>query len=615
MKPLQRLSDKNFLIILTITIIGLLLRLWNLDKPYGLWFDEMNTYIEAKMPLQELFEIFFTRHIHTPLFYIILHFWMKIFGETDFIIRLLPVIFGVLTIPVIYFCAKELNCRKTLFLAPFFTAINSLLIYYSQEMRIYSLTVLFSSFVLLFLLRLNNNPNKFNITGLVLSNAGLLYTHTISFVFVFFEFLILGIYFFLNKRKSFKPFIYTGLLTFVLYSPYLYRLFQLISHGDRLGVGVISQWWSEFTFSGVLFVLGDFFSPFLFANINPPDNYFSLVFHENSQFVAGFLIFVCMPLLIGGMGIFVSLRKNLINILLFLVCTGFIAVFSMASMQGKVVYLSRYLLEAAPVFILLAIYGLASLNNKLLSKVLISLLLFLNLFVLFFSDLSVTRANRMLGFKPAAEILNRHECGFQDKYILIGAKKSLFPKYFIPATSGTFYSLHNWNAVYMPFVLSNEASFRDLTDIGFYELKVEVPERVKNIRKNLDKRIKNTDSFKNYKNHKNNEKFLYDYFRPLIADKNNIFSAPEVKTKIFSGLNKGNKLIIILCKGVVVYSDIAEIKNNAQNDEKAYRNGVLMYMLHSRIAHDLIEVAKQELMLENQEKAGIWDIYIFKKRQ
>ncbi len=603
--------------------------MWYLDKPEGLWFDEMQTYIEAKMPLQDILKVFFTEHIHAPLFYIILHFWMGMFGENDLILRVLPVIFGTLTIPAVYLCVNELykppqnpkipapgenrlKCKKTALLAAFLTAINSLLIYYSQEVRFYSLVGLFSSLIFLFLLRINNNPRKLNIIGLVLSNAGLLYTHSISFVFVFFEFLIFGLYFFRRKKKAFKALVISALITFTIYSPFLYNLYNLLEKGIKSS-GVIAQWWAQFTFSKLLFVLQDSFSPFLIAYANPPGNYFNFVF-QSKIFAAIFLIFVFLPFIAGIYGILTSVVKNRLNLLILLVCSGFTIVFAIACSMGKVVCVSRYLIEITPVFIILSAYGLMNLRNNIIKKTLIGFIISINLFFLLFMPLSAPKNTRKLGFKPAADILESYKLTDKDYFILIGNKKRLFHKYFQPSKSDSFFCIHNWNILLMPFFLSNEASLKDITDFGYYQAQAKLPAQSEKKRDFFIEKVKSTGFFREYKKHNNYKKFCYDYCRGIIKNNKNIFIDSKLEEEIFSKINKKNSLVIIIFKGLVIYPDISEIKKIAQKDEKAYKDRILMYMLNSRVAYDLLEYAGQEMQLKNKESSLMWDIYIFKRK-
>ncbi len=604
-------ENKNIILLILIILFGFCLRTWHLDKPGGLWFDEMQTWLEAKMSFTDFFQIFFIRHIHTPLFYFILHFWIKLFGEADLTLRILPLIFGVLAILAAYLCGKELKCNKTALLAAFFIAINSLLIYYSQELRFYSLIALFSSLITLFLLKVTNNPSKLNITGLALANAGLLYTHSISFVFVFFEFLFFGLYFLFKQKKSFKPLIYSGILVFILYIPLLFKMFRLINVKTS---GITAQWWSKFTLDQILFVLGDSFSPFLIANQSPPGNYLDFVL-QSQVFTAIFLVFVFIPLIIGIYGIITAVIKRPVNLLLLLTCVGFMAIFAVKAAEGRVVYVSRYLIEVTPVFLLLSAYGLSRIKNKFISNFLIGLVVSICLFFLIFTPVSASKQSRGLGIKPAADILNRYNFTDKDYFILIGGKKSHFHKYFKPSFSGSFFCLHNWNLHFIPFFLKNEFPLKYITEIGYYStMNAKMPQKVIAGREYISNRLKETKLYKDYKKTNDYESYMYDYYKDIIGCRDNVFNGSGLKEELLSNISDDNFFVIITSKAMVIYPDISEIKEIANNNEEAYRDKILMYMIHSRINFDLIEYAKQELELKEKESTKVWDIYIFKKK-
>ena len=162
-----------------------------------------------------------------PPYYFILHFWMKIFGQGDVAIRFLSVFFGVLAIITAYFIGKEILSKnkaagnKLGLITAIFTSINSLAIYYSQEVKFYSLLTLLSSLSILFLIRVKNNFDKKNLAGLIIVNLALLYTFPMSMVFVFVEVLVFFIYLVLNNKNHLKLFIFAQLITLFFYFPYL----------------------------------------------------------------------------------------------------------------------------------------------------------------------------------------------------------------------------------------------------------------------------------------------------------------------------------------------------------------------------------------------------------
>lgn len=125
-----------------ILLLAVLLRLVSINQ--SLWLDEATSALAAKMSLTDLFSKFLPGDFHPPLYYLLLHFWVKIFGTGEFSLRVPSIIFGILTIYIVYKLSKNL-------IAPAFLATSGLLIYYSQEARMYSMaTFLVSLSIYLF---------------------------------------------------------------------------------------------------------------------------------------------------------------------------------------------------------------------------------------------------------------------------------------------------------------------------------------------------------------------------------------------------------------------------------------------------------------------------------
>jgi len=131
--------------IYAISIIGLLLRLININQ--SLWLDEAASWTQAILPLNHFFVALRT-DVHPPMFNLLLKVWILIFGDTEIVMRLLPVILGTLVIPTIYLLVlslpitNEVQKKRIALFSALLMAINPLAIYYSQEIRMYSLTTL-----------------------------------------------------------------------------------------------------------------------------------------------------------------------------------------------------------------------------------------------------------------------------------------------------------------------------------------------------------------------------------------------------------------------------------------------------------------------------------------
>ncbi|MCM2465935.1 glycosyltransferase family 39 protein [Methanoculleus oceani] len=137
--------------LLVVMGIGALLRLYNLGYN-SLWLDEAATLTFARQTLAGIWESTATGEFNPPLFYWLEH-GMLFFGESEFVLRLLPALFGVLTIPVVYLIGKEFRDRDVGLIAAALLAFSPFHIFYSQEARAYAPMLFFFSLALLFYVR------------------------------------------------------------------------------------------------------------------------------------------------------------------------------------------------------------------------------------------------------------------------------------------------------------------------------------------------------------------------------------------------------------------------------------------------------------------------------
>ena len=82
---------------------------------------------------------------HPPLYPFLLFVWLQLVGSSAFATRALSALIGVLAIPLIFVLAKRMTARPRVpWLAAILTALSPLLIYYSQETRMYELVAILS---------------------------------------------------------------------------------------------------------------------------------------------------------------------------------------------------------------------------------------------------------------------------------------------------------------------------------------------------------------------------------------------------------------------------------------------------------------------------------------
>ncbi len=139
-REIRFLAETWFLIALT--IVALILRVLRLDfQP--LWWDEGYSVWFATHPLGQMVALT-AEDIHPPLYYALLYGWTWLLGSGPVALRLLSVVFGVLTVPALYLLGRRMLTRRAALLAALLLAINPLHIFYSQEVRMYGLVALWS---------------------------------------------------------------------------------------------------------------------------------------------------------------------------------------------------------------------------------------------------------------------------------------------------------------------------------------------------------------------------------------------------------------------------------------------------------------------------------------
>ena len=164
-----------------ITLLGFLLRITFLNKPEGLWNDEYVSWYVANTPFRDGFWQEVLKQCHMPLYYL----YLKPFaGCSDLILRLTSVVAGVVAIPIMYFIGKEFS-KKSAYIATTITSILPFLIYYSQEVRFYSLLFTFSALSLLFTIKFIKSE-KYKLAWL-LSLLLIVFTHILGVIYAFFN--------------------------------------------------------------------------------------------------------------------------------------------------------------------------------------------------------------------------------------------------------------------------------------------------------------------------------------------------------------------------------------------------------------------------------------------
>jgi len=165
--------------------------------PSHLWLDEALTVDIANRPVGGLLAAL--RHDGSPpLYYLILHVWIKVFGDGDIAVRALSGVLSVLTLPVAWIAGRRVGLVAQSFgnagertprrvaLATFLLFVSSpYAIRYGSETRMYSMVVLVVLLFGLALLGALERGGRVRLLLLCLATTALVYTHYWTFLLVF----------------------------------------------------------------------------------------------------------------------------------------------------------------------------------------------------------------------------------------------------------------------------------------------------------------------------------------------------------------------------------------------------------------------------------------------
>jgi mannosyltransferase len=150
-----RLLKKNAAVLASLIFIVLLLaaalRFYRLDGQ-SLWADEGNSVALAGRSLAEI-TYGAAYDIHPPLYYYLLHFWVWPFGTSEFAVRSLSAVIGILLVGLTFLIGRRLFDPWVGLVAAFLSAISPFQVYYSQEARMYILLAALSALSVYFFLR------------------------------------------------------------------------------------------------------------------------------------------------------------------------------------------------------------------------------------------------------------------------------------------------------------------------------------------------------------------------------------------------------------------------------------------------------------------------------
>jgi len=389
-------KDYSYLAFLFILLLTIITRFYNIGTD-SLWLDEGASLRFASLPLKQiLIEHFQNGEPNPPLFYFILHFWIKIFGTQEAALRSLSAIFSVLSVFAVFSIGKSLFSRKIALYAALIFALSAFHVFYGQELRSYS----FFNFLILisvysFLQLFSRKEIRYKLIYIV-SAVLLILTHPYAWFVLVFE-NIWALYFIGNKKTdsiSLKGWLLLQLFVFILLTPYIYYFVQVVLNVEQ------SFWVKR---PGLKHLAGAFF-----------------------MFSASFYLSVIFGLVLMNLSWsqmksrFSALNKSWPLQFTFLWLLTPVLLPFIISQFSTPVYLVRYAIISSVPFYLIIAFDIEYLPGKKYKIFIIGLIILFSGFELNSDYRAVTREP----WREVAEYLKEHSAG--DDVFLVGAEFCLY---------------------------------------------------------------------------------------------------------------------------------------------------------------------------------------------
>jgi hypothetical protein len=127
------------IILASCMLLGLMLRI-ALAGRSGLWRDEAQFLWIVRIPsLPAMLDFLWHHESHPPLFYVLMRAWLSLFSDSEAAALALPVLLGVILIPIVYRVGDRVFSHYTGLIAAILVTVSPLLARYSGMVRPYSL--------------------------------------------------------------------------------------------------------------------------------------------------------------------------------------------------------------------------------------------------------------------------------------------------------------------------------------------------------------------------------------------------------------------------------------------------------------------------------------------
>ena len=234
------------LLVITATV----LRLLALNQQ--LWFDEIVTLLDsARAPVWQIVTQYGGQNQHT-LYAVLAHGSIRIFGEQPWALRLPAVLFGVASIPALYFFGRLVTTNREALFASALMTVNYQHVWFSQNARGYTGMLFWTLMASIFFLRCASRANTQDWAWYGLTSALGIYTH-LMMICVVAGHAVVYLWLLASRKRSggtlprrflipLFGFFLSGVLSLLLYAPVIPRV---LAHTVGVARGPVHYEWAS----------------------------------------------------------------------------------------------------------------------------------------------------------------------------------------------------------------------------------------------------------------------------------------------------------------------------------------------------------------------------------
>jgi len=212
-------NKRGLLIPLSLFVVAFLLRIIAVSTN-PITGDEPFTIFYSQQSLGELFDLF-NKENNPPLHFLMLHFWMKLFGTSILSVRFLSVLFGALTVIPLFKIGNSFFDKKVGVTTALLFTLANLHIGEAHDARVYTLLVFLCTYLYYFFFQLLKEPDSKSIKiWYIITAAFMLYAHYLSGIILFTQFITV-IMIKKYRSKSLKQLFFVQAIAVMLFIPFL----------------------------------------------------------------------------------------------------------------------------------------------------------------------------------------------------------------------------------------------------------------------------------------------------------------------------------------------------------------------------------------------------------